>query len=286
MRCKVCKKEDEEVELFKGVLEDEMVMICEYCAGREGVPIIKKPTSKQLEDAEKRYSVRERMERMSGRKDTTEISPDQMVVQKNLARLRMPEKRQINDDVVYDYNWQIKIERRRRKMTSQQLGREVGIDAKIIDLIEQGKLPKNYKEILLKLESFLGVKLLKYHDPIITPRTKEDERKILEEVGQKMGIAPSRTDEEEDDFELDKYEEPIKEIAIAPVRVPVEKREKLNRISRGEVDFSRRMDFTNVTLNDLVEMKKAREKREARIIQKEVESEMMGDDIDLDLDEV
>ncbi|MFA4960914.1 MAG: hypothetical protein WC548_04600 [Candidatus Pacearchaeota archaeon] len=286
MRCSVCRKSGDEVELFKGISEDGVVMICEFCAEREGMPIIKKPTMKQLEDADKRYSVRERMERMSGRREITDISPDQSIVQRNLSKLRMPEKRQSNEEVVYDYNWVIKIERRRRKMTTSQLAHGVGVSADVINQIEQGKLPKNFKEIFLKIESFLGVKLLKNHEPLVAIKTKEDEYKILQEVGQKIGIKVAEKKFEDENEPLKKIEEPEK------LGVSNEKKEKLNRLSKGELDFSRRTDLTNVTLNDLVDMKRAREKREERI-RKESRADVVGDDInisdedlDFNLDEV
>jgi len=61
MRCTICKKTSEEIKLYSGIKESEMIMICEDCAESEGVPIIKKPSELQLDKADERYSVRERM---------------------------------------------------------------------------------------------------------------------------------------------------------------------------------------------------------------------------------
>ncbi len=46
------------------------------------------------------------------------------------------------------------------------------------------------------------------------------------------------------------------------------------------------MDLNNVTINDLVEMKRSREKQQERIAKREFEGEMIGDDLDLEIDEV
>ncbi len=115
MRCIVCKKGCQEVELYNGILEDGMVMVCSVCADEEKIPIIKKPSESQLDKADIRYSVRERMERMSGMRETTEISKEQTALQGNLAKLRAPPKKEQHADVLDNYYWTLNIARRRKK---------------------------------------------------------------------------------------------------------------------------------------------------------------------------
>lgn len=270
------------MDLYEGILEEGMVMVCNFCAENEGIPIIRKPTNEQLKKAEKRYSVRERMERLSGFGQTTDISQDQAVVQRNLARLRMPEKKQLNEEVLENYDWNLKIERRRRKMTLPQLATQSGIDYDTLNMIEKGQLPSNFKEVFLRLESFFGIRLLKYHEPLKVIRTPEDEEKIINDVKRKMGLEVEEDEESEDDF----VEEPeVVQDYEEKERLKKEKVEKVEKIRKGEFDFSRRQDLKNVTLNDLVEMKRARERQEKRIIKREKESELFGEDVDLEIDE-
>jgi ribosome-binding protein aMBF1 (putative translation factor) len=210
-------------------------------------------------------------------RDATDISSDQTIIQRNLARLRIPEKRQINNEVLDNYNWTIKIVRRRKKMTLSQLAHGVGVDAQVINQIEQGRLPKNFKEVFSKIENFLEVKLLKEHDKPI----KIDEHKILEDVGKKIGIKIKPKNEEPIWEKGGEYIE--EELEPTPVQSK-EKEEKLQRVARGEMDFSRRMNLQNVTLNDLVDAKRAKEKRENRA-QAEKRSEIIGNDIDIDDDD-
>lgn len=299
MKCAICKKTDGEVELFEGILENEIVLVCGTCAKIERIPLIRKPSDEQLKKAETRQSVRERMERMSGMR--SDISDDQMNVQRNLARLRAPGKRERNNEVIENYDWTIKIERRRRKMTPSQLARFAGTDTqKIID-IEGGRLPKDYKEIFLRLESYLGIKLLQHHE---SEEVKIDEEKVLEGVRAKLGIKPKKKEVVK---EAEKIEEPVEKMDFADEKKIINddeknknddvasfvaekfnrrKEERLNRMNRNEIDFSDRKDMTNVTLNDLVELKREKEKREKKMKEKEVESTLMGDDLNLDLDEV
>ncbi len=263
MRCAVCKRESDEVKLFEGILKAEMVQVCTECAEKEGIPLIHKPSEEQLQKAEERYSVRERMERLSGMRDTTEISDDQIITQGNLAKLRAPPKKQYNDEVLDNYYWTLNIARRRKKLSVSQLAGLIKIEANIIQSIEKGKIPENFKELFLKLESFLGIKLLKNHKTKINfIRTKDEEQEIFKSVREKMGQGESD-------------------------KIPSEeKREVIERIARGEIDFSKRESLQDVNLNDLVEMKKAREKKKVkRKIQIQTDA-MLGDDIDLDIDEL
>ena len=262
MKCAICKKTSDEVPLYSGILEANMVMVCDECAENEGIPVIKKPSESQLDKANERYSVRERMERMSGMRDATEISDDQIVTQGNLAKLRTPPKKESHEDVLDNYYWTLNIARRRAKMSVGQLAEKMCVSPDLIQSIEKGKIPQNFEEVFIKLEAFLGIKLLKAHKRKVNfVRMIDKEKEILEEVRRKMGHPDSKEDTE------------LKE-------------EQINRISKGEANFSKRENLSNVTLNDLVEMKKERETREQEDKIMARKAAMIGDDLDLDIDEL
>ncbi|MCK5449382.1 hypothetical protein KAI32_00795 [Candidatus Pacearchaeota archaeon] len=263
MRCTVCKRDSDEVKLFEGILKAEMVMVCNECSETEGIPLIRKPSEEQLQKADERYSVRERMERLSGMRDATEISNDQIVTQGNLAKLRVPPKKQYHEEVLDNYYWTLNIARRRKKLSINQLANLIKIEANILQSIEKGRIPENFNEIFLKLESFLGIKLLKNHKPQVHfVRTKDEEQEIFKSVREKMGqVSPNKINLEE-------------------------KQEAIEQIEKGEFDFSKRESLQDVNLNDLIEMKKAREKKK---IKKKIQIQtdaMLGDDIDLDIEKL
>ena len=267
MRCAVCKRENDEVKLFEGILKAEMIRICEDCSEKEGVPLIRKPSEEQIQKSEERYSVRERMERMSGVRDATEISEEQMVTQGNLAKLRVPPKKQQNDSVLDNYYWTLNIARRRKKLSINQLADLIKIDGNILRSIERGKIPENFEEIFLQLESFLGIKLLKSHPQQVKfTRTVDEEREILKSVGQKI----AGEDSSDTDALLAELDE--------------DNKETMEKISKGEMDFSRRENLEDVTLNDLVEMKKEREKKQIRTRRKIQTDAILGDDLDIDVE--
>lgn len=264
MRCAICKQTSDEVKLFEGILRAEMVNVCKQCAEKEGIPIIQKPSESQLNRADERYTVRERMEIMSGMRDTTEISEDQTITQGNLAKLRVPPKKQYHEDVLDNYFWTLNIARRRKKLTINQLANQTQIPIETIQAIEKGKIPENFEETFSKLELFLDIKLLKNHKAkthFLRP-SKDEADRILKEVQEKMDLP-----------KLDRKEDKAKALE--------RKKEQLDKLSKGEIDFSKREQLSNVTLNDLVEMKKQREKKESTKKSKAQEEAMLGDDLEL-----
>jgi len=268
MRCSICKKTSDETKLFPGISKNGMINICHDCSESEGIPIIKKPTELQLDKADERFSVRERMERMSGRHDTTEISKDQIVTQGNLAKLRMPAPKQQHEDVLDNYYWTLNIARRRKKFSLSQLAEKMRVSPELIQSIEKGKLPENFTELFIKLEAFLGIKLLKNHKRQISfTRTVDEEQEILKKVGKKIGhVSIEKEDDVVDEIKLEK------------------KKEKLEKLSKGEIDFAKRESLSDITLNELVDMKKEREKKSAIKEVKSKEDAMIGDDLDIDLE--
>ena len=274
-RCTVCKKESDEVELFKGIRVDGMVMVCEQCAEKEGIPIIKKPSESQLDKASERYTVRERMERMSGMRDSTDISEDQMTTQGNLAKLRMPAPKQQHEDALDNYYWTLNIARRRKKLSVNQLAEKMEVSPAVIQGIEKGRLPENFQDLFMKIEIFLGIKILKNHEKKIGfTRTVDEQAEILKSVQNKMNhpeldedevVEAGRNSEAIDDYHKD-------DLAFK------------DKISQGEVRLSKREELKEVTLDALVDRKKKREAYSAIRKAKENEDAMVGDDLDLDME--
>ena len=253
MKCIICKKTAEETRLYPGIMESEMVNICEECAEDQKIPIIKKPSQSQLNQADKTYSVRERLDRMSGRRNTTQISSDQIATQGNLAKLKMPKPKQHHPDALDNYYWTLSMARRRAKMTISQLAKKIDTTPYVIQEIEKGILSENFKEVFLKLEALLGIKLLKAHSPQIsfTRKNYNQEQEILKAVEERMKNPRSQKEEFLD--------------------IP-------EKIRKKEIRFSKKEDIQDITLSDLIDRKRAREKHKLQAKQ----SEMLGDDIDIE----
>jgi len=259
--CEICEKNFEEYEILEGISPEGIIKICANCAEELQIPILKKPSVEQLKQADRHYSVRERMENISGynRRSVTQLSPEQEIVHRNLGRLRTLPVKQKNENLVENYDWKIKMARRRKKMTPSQLSESSGVFLEVINSLERGILPANFEEEVRKLEPVLDIQLLKIHPIKLNyTRSVDEEKEIIEQVREKMN-SPEETDN---------------------------KKDKLSKIPKGEVDFSKRQNFENVTLKDLIEIKRQREKREQEKAKKQQEQDMFGeDDLELDLED-
>jgi len=268
-RCVICKKPWEVVELYEGIYDNQMIMVCEECANEEKIPRLRKPSQDQLQLADKRYSVRERMENMSGiNRYRTNVDKEQQNAQTTISRLKMPEPKQKHEQVTDNYYWNLNMARRRKKMTINQLSVKTGIPIEIIEAIEKGKIPKDFEQIFVRLEDFFQIKLLKHHKSKIHYVLPEDEEEeILNEVKQKMET--TRVVDEDDDFEeFDQRQ----------------KNKKLKEISEGDLDMSDRKQLDEITLDDLVELKRQKEKKQQQAKLRQQTEELLGDDLDIEFE--
>ena len=281
MHCEICRKSNEEAELFEGISQAGIIQVCDACAEQENIPLIKKPTSEQIDASKyKSSSVRERMENLSAKTSHTHsLSPDQRVAHKNLAKLRLPPKKQYDPLLVEDYYWKLQTARRRKKITIPQLAAQTGISEEMIEGFEKAQLPANFEGIIMQLEAALGIRVLKSHNSKMKfERNNIDyEKEILERVGQR--VREQQHVHEPKEGHADELLEQVEEENRDAER---EKQEKVKQFRRGELDLSKRQNLQDITLSDLVRMKKEREKRQKHAQSKQQEQDMFGEEIDLD----
>jgi len=260
MHCTICKKSEDETDLCEGIYDGKINTICKSCADSENIPLIKKPTQEQLTEADRRYTVSERMKKLTGMEEpsnsTSLLSKDQSIAYKNLAKLRFPVKKQHHEDLIEDYYWKIQHARRMKKFPLSHVSRETNIPEETIHSIEHGVLPKDFREIIARLENFFDINLFKQHQVQTflkkpTPTLEQEEKQILQKTKQN-------------------------------IENQEQKQETIEKIKTGKVDFSKRKDLQNITLNDLVELKKQREALQEEQTDKKMKRDLLGDDLDLE----
>ncbi len=174
--CYRCGKLGSDVRLFDAISKDGVVQICEECSRQDSLPIIKRPTTFQLKAAETPSSVYERLSRMRGL-DPVEhmekfskvpvrkraLSSREEVSMRQLVEKNYKEKEKSapRADLVDNFNWVIQRARRLKKITQDQLAREIGESEAVIIMAERGVLPEDDYRLINKLEGYLGIKLLK-----------------------------------------------------------------------------------------------------------------------------
>ncbi|MEI7718283.1 MAG: hypothetical protein WCI72_00315 [archaeon] len=278
-KCFVCGKPEEEVALFDGVSSAGVRKICYKCSERENITLIKKPTREQLEQAEKRRSVREVMENMSSPQKKF-MMKDQLIAHKSLAKLKFPGMKQEHGDLVQNYDWVLKQARRHMKMTIPQLAHLAGIDQAQYEALEAGQLFPGFQSIASAAQKILEVKILKANAPIVAPSpkmAKETEVKntieqgILESVKNKMKkhffLVKKAKDEGVDYYNGDVQTQHDKIDVDEIVRQKNEEKKKryeqlATEIESDKFDFSRRENLDNITLSDLADLKKLKKEKE------------------------
>jgi len=277
--CGICGKEEEIVPLFDGVFDGRLGRVCYNCATREGITLIKKPTQEQLEQAQKRLSVREMMEKMSSPQQKIMVK-DQMIAHKNLAKLKFPGMKQEHGDLVHNYDWVLKQARRHEKMTTDQLAHRAQVDKKQIESLEAGQLFPGFEAIASSIERVLDIKILKANVPVTklaknVQEKREIENKteqgILDSVRQKMKkhmfLVKKAKEEGVDYYEDVETKHDTIDVDEIVKQKAEEKKKRYDQLAKeiesDKFDFSRRENLENITLSDLADLKKLRKEKES-----------------------
>lgn len=177
--CFRCERTNNEVKLVDAIYNGEIVKICEECALTEDLPIIRRPSSQQLKESDKPYSVRDRMKRMAGMNQkqepaefkASEITLDKLRKPKDYEAVlanRFSQAKEKNQplNLVDNYHWLVMMTRKNRKMSRKQLADSIGESETTIKLLEENFLPDDGLRIIAKIEQYLGIRLRKDNAPI------------------------------------------------------------------------------------------------------------------------
>ncbi|HEB46976.1 MAG TPA: hypothetical protein ENI22_00720 [Candidatus Pacearchaeota archaeon] len=165
MECFNCGISESKARLFDVVSSKGIVKICDVCFKNERMPIVRRPTTFQLKESEKNLSIYDRLSKISGikeelRKDSkTEINLSK-IVDRNFESKVSNEKRP-RPDLVDNFHWIIMRVRRLKKLTQKKLAQEISESEVAIKMAERGVLPEDDYRLVNKLESFLGIKIIK-----------------------------------------------------------------------------------------------------------------------------
>ncbi len=232
--CFKCGISEEKVRLFDAISEKGIVKICKECSQLEDMPVINKPTTLQLKESEAKAqskSVYERLSKMSGFDPKNYVVnngglPQQDVslrdlVDKNFER-EVKEKIEPREDLIHNFHWVIMRARRSKKLTREQLAREIAEAVSAVKMAEQGILPEDDYKLINKLEAFLGIKIRKAEaipqledkekdlsfDPMATKTiTISDLKKIKEEKNGGLFDKSEEVPVPEEELEIEDEEE-------------------------------------------------------------------------------
>ncbi len=172
--CIKCGVSDKRALLFDVISRNGIVKICRKCNEEEKFPLIKQVSKEPL--IEKKKGIYEKLARYAGidaerhkkkfvfdeREDLLKKQETSLkdIVDRNFKKT-VPEKAVPREDMVYNFHWIIMRARRSKKITQSQFAHEISEPEQAIRTIEQGILPENPENLILKIENYLGIKIRK-----------------------------------------------------------------------------------------------------------------------------
>lgn len=243
--CNICGVSEDKVRIFDAIYNGKMANLCERCSIIENIPIIKRPSTKQLNEAEARFSSRPRLTpRVSIQniqKTNTFFQRDRLKELDDKPELELPEKESLN--LINHFHWEIMKNRRRKGLSHRQLAKSLGESELVIQMIEKAKLPSNPEALIRKIEQFFQISLrnIPKHFTI-----KQPEPILLDEKGQEIHTIP-----EEEMVFIDKEIEDKEETEKST-------KEGRNFLNHQEDLDLRKIDTTRTTIGDLQRTHKKR----------------------------
>ena len=164
--CFKCGISGEKARLFDVVSKEGIVKICSRCFPEESLPLIKRPTTSQIKDAEKQQTYRESIKQFNRpqvirndlRKQENVSLRD--IVDRNL-KINLKEEIKPRPDLIENFHWVIMRERRAKHISREQFAKDLGESETLIKMVEQGVLPENDNLIINKIEGYLNINLRK-----------------------------------------------------------------------------------------------------------------------------
>ncbi|MDP3987501.1 MAG: hypothetical protein Q8P81_04730 [Nanoarchaeota archaeon] len=167
--CFICGVSGQRTRLFDAISPKGIEKICDYCSIKESIPVLKRPTTEQLKESEKDHRpYREAFEKnkkpASIKNNIATETTLREIVDRNYMD-KSPREVRPRPDLVEHFHWVIMRARRSRKMTPEQLAKEISESVAAVKMAEQGILPDDDYRLIKKLESFLGIRLAKDNVP-------------------------------------------------------------------------------------------------------------------------
>ena len=251
--CNKCGITGDKARLFDAISDEGIVKICERCSREEDIPIIRRPTSFQLKEAERKHSVYERLsgvkrEVKTSEEDKWKLKKEEITLREIVDRNyknKVQQEKQPRPDLIDNFHWAIMRERRARKISQEQMAKEVGESVAAIKMAEQGILPEDDYKLINKMEKYLGINLIrKEFEGDIKNKTSSPARILnfdrtvvenltisdLQEMKKKRENAEIQEEEEETDLEED---EEIKDLEDDSVK---DNKKNSDKLSKDDID--------------------------------------------------
>ena len=157
--CCRCGVSGEQSRLFDAICDEGIVQVCKNCSTDDFL-MIKRPTTFQLKDAEKKKSYLKPQPKILLKVPNKEDMTLKDIVDSHLEIKHEGDVRP-RPDLVDNFHWNIMRVRRARHISREQFARDLGEAEALIKMVERGILPEDDNRIINKIETYLNIKLKK-----------------------------------------------------------------------------------------------------------------------------
>ena len=266
--CFKCGVSGDRVELFDAVSNVGISKVCESCATSENIPLVK--YNSVTGGFSKRETVYERLSKAAGidseehRKKIEEgrnFSKQEVtlkdLIDKNYEKKLLPNGGGHKEDLIDNFHWVIMRVRRKMRLTSKELAKNIGEPEIAIRVLEKGILPDDYLPLIKKIESYFGVRLLKSKvveekefglDPVTTKElTVEDLNEMSKKKRSFFPYWRKKLNSIQDKKEAEKEADEILNAENVGMEEPVEQMEEseIKKVLEEELNFGR-VEDTNM----------------------------------------
>lgn len=162
MECFRCGVSGDKVFLHDAISQKGIVKICRKCSFEEGLPIIQKPD--EYGQVKPKQSIPDKVVFSGALKDRKALVEKQNeMIRKVLDKsvIESSKKSKKMENLVDNFHWKIMRARRANKITQGQLAEKINEAPAMVMLAEKGFVAEGKYEFVKKIESALGIKILK-----------------------------------------------------------------------------------------------------------------------------
>lgn len=166
------------IEVISNKPKEGIIWVCRKCAGAEGLVELKRPNLNKLKEIESVDKVESFRKGVEDFKPVPSKSIPEDVTLRELVEKNYSSKIVSGDrpkDLIRNFHWIIMRERRKKKLTHEQLAEAIGESETAIKMAEKGVLPSDGNKLIQKIEAFLGIYLAedgKFESPIESIKSK------------------------------------------------------------------------------------------------------------------
>lgn len=163
--CFKCGIDESRALLFDAISKSGIVKICRKCSIVEGLPIIRKNVQQEEEEKKKvaeNFARNQTAEsRRFGRPQRSDDLALRNLIDSNFKK-NLTEDLELKKTLIDNFHWALLRARRGKKMTQEQLAVALREPVIAIQTLERGLVPEKSRELIIKLENYLFIKLRKF----------------------------------------------------------------------------------------------------------------------------